>query len=206
MRKLSDVINLMLAVIPDGEDPAIATNLRDILTIPFRLAFDVPESTWGWEGVRGVVAAVSGWYKSPHTALPLRFTHADRWRAAVLAIWRDTTIDALEEEGIVKVEPEPRKVFTWVDRVQAALGSAWTVYVSTHNDLGDDYIGHAQCGDIAPRPHIEIRHYDNGGTPTLRFVPVLHEATGFAEAGAAWHAFGVSAAIASTLNAQRIAF
>jgi len=204
MRQLSDVINMMLAVIPEGESSAKA--LRDLLANPHRLAFDIPEHEWAWGPAGGHVRDAVGWYTYPSPSLPLRFGHADRWRAAVLAIWRDTTIEALEEEGIVKVEPEPRKVFTWVDRVQAALGSAWTVYVSTHNDLGDDYIGHAQCGDIAPRPHIEIRHYDNGGTPTLRFVPVLHEATGFAEAGAAWHAFGVSSATVVKLNGMDIAF
>lgn len=196
MRNLSDVINKMLAIIPEGESSAKA--LRELLTSPFRLAFDVPESAWGWNRLLDRVRAIATGSVAG-SSMPLRFAHADRWRAAVLAIWRDCTIEDLERDGLAVVEKPPRE--SWDARVRAALGPDWDVQVrsGTANDDGE-FVGFAQKRGEMPKPLVEIRLVGD----VLHFFPVLMEATGLDAAMRAWEAFVESRVAADRLNGRSI--
>ena len=103
-------------------------------------------------------------------------------------------------------EKPPRE--SWDVRVRAALAAtSWDVYVCANaDDREDSYLGYAWWGKSMPRPWIEIHRYDDEGVPTLRFVPMLMEASGEAKAQRAWEAFAGARQVAAVLNDQRIPY
>lgn len=180
----------------------------------------IPESPQWALAASNAVHDVLGLDLTESMRLPIRFTHAERWRAEVLAIWRGCTVDDLTAQGLVVIAPEPKPVDeTWRARLEAlcaehgwytARMDARQIGRVAKNAIGSGnrncYIGQLMVNryDTEPRPPstIEVYAYEgDAGTYALDFRPMHHEATGRAQALAARAAFDRACTFADILEA-----